>query len=165
MSSVGDCEFEGPCTREDVVEPVRNHFDCSVCAVAGASGSEFVCFFWKPISPPLQQGDPKSRTRLLSIRTFSPLANQRGALTCPDSRMAVGLAQCSMSGLAQFVSSRGLGALREWCEEGYRAVQATDRELSGELLARLGGMPSESSLVRRVLVWIQFLTGFTTSRL
>ncbi|CAM9251274.1 unnamed protein product [Laminaria digitata] len=38
---------------------------------------------------------------------------------------------CSMSGLAQFVASRGLGTLQEWCEEGYIAVSNIDKELSG----------------------------------
>lgn len=37
-----------------------------------------------------------------------------------------------MSGLAQFVASRGLGTLQEWCEEGYHAVSNIDEELSGE---------------------------------
>ena len=45
-------------------------------------------------------------------------------------------ARChSMSGLAQFVASRGLGTLREWCEEGYKAVSKIDQELSGEGIA------------------------------
>lgn len=38
-----------------------------------------------------------------------------------------------MSGLAQFVAARGLGTLREWCEEGYNAVSAIDEQLSGEI--------------------------------
>lgn len=39
----------------------------------------------------------------------------------------------SMSGLAQFVAARGLGTLREWCEEGYKAVARIDEDLSGEM--------------------------------
>lgn len=38
----------------------------------------------------------------------------------------------SMSGLAQFVASRGLGTLQEWCEEGYHAVSNIDKEISSE---------------------------------
>ena len=37
---------------------------------------------------------------------------------------------CSMSGLAQFVSSRGIDELRQWCEEGYHAIQSLDQRLS-----------------------------------
>jgi ribonucleoside-triphosphate reductase (thioredoxin) len=40
---------------------------------------------------------------------------------------------CSMSGLAQFVAARGQHALREWCEEGYAAIQDADRALSKQL--------------------------------
>lgn len=39
----------------------------------------------------------------------------------------------SMSGLAQFVAARGLGTLKEWCEEGYKAVAQIDKDLSGEI--------------------------------
>ena len=37
----------------------------------------------------------------------------------------------SMSGIAQFISSRGIDKLREWCEQGYEHVQKTDKDLSG----------------------------------
>jgi ribonucleotide reductase alpha subunit len=37
---------------------------------------------------------------------------------------------CSISGVAQFVARRGMGALREWCEAGYREVQRSDARLS-----------------------------------
>ncbi|CAM9110639.1 unnamed protein product [Hapterophycus canaliculatus] len=43
------------------------------------------------------------------------------------------LTTLSMSGLAQFVAERGLGTLREWCEEGYNAVSKVDEELSAHL--------------------------------
>ena len=33
---------------------------------------------------------------------------------------------CSMSGLAQFIESRGLEELRRWCERGYQTIQETD---------------------------------------
>ena len=36
----------------------------------------------------------------------------------------------SMSGLAQFVGTRGLGCLRDWCEAGYATVQQRDAQLS-----------------------------------
>ena len=48
----------------------------------------------------------------------------------------VSVASLSMSGLAQFVTTRGLGALQEWCEEGYKAVSIIDEELSGEIHVR-----------------------------
>ncbi|DAZ95815.1 TPA: hypothetical protein N0F65_008534 [Lagenidium giganteum] len=38
---------------------------------------------------------------------------------------------CSMSGIAQFISARGLEEFRQWCEAGYDAVQKYDEELSG----------------------------------
>ncbi|GBG30374.1 Adenosylcobalamin-dependent ribonucleoside-triphosphate reductase [Hondaea fermentalgiana] len=41
---------------------------------------------------------------------------------------------CSMSGIAQFVASRGMHALHDWAEEGYATVQACDEEYS-ELFA------------------------------
>jgi len=37
---------------------------------------------------------------------------------------------CSMSGVAQFVASRGLEELRRWCDEGYGAIQEYDRKYS-----------------------------------
>jgi hypothetical protein len=37
---------------------------------------------------------------------------------------------CSMSGVAQFVASRGLDALAEWADEGYDAIQAYDQTYS-----------------------------------
>lgn len=37
---------------------------------------------------------------------------------------------CSMSGIAQFLTSRGLGVLKEWSEEGYAHIQKCDREIS-----------------------------------
>lgn len=37
---------------------------------------------------------------------------------------------CSMSGLAQFIESRGIGELHKWCEQGYRAIQEADVENS-----------------------------------
>lgn len=36
----------------------------------------------------------------------------------------------SLSGLAQFLAARGLGALREWCDLGYAQLQAQDASLS-----------------------------------
>ena len=35
-----------------------------------------------------------------------------------------------MSGVAQFIADRGLGALRDWCEAGYDEIQSTDKRLS-----------------------------------
>ncbi|RUS15087.1 hypothetical protein BC937DRAFT_92916 [Endogone sp. FLAS-F59071] len=37
---------------------------------------------------------------------------------------------CSISGIAQFVSQRGLHTLKEWCESGYQHIQKIDRDLS-----------------------------------
>jgi len=37
---------------------------------------------------------------------------------------------CSVSGVAQFVARRGMGALREWCEQGYAEVQRSDARVS-----------------------------------
>lgn len=37
---------------------------------------------------------------------------------------------CSMSGIQQFIASRGLLELREWCEKGYDAIQSFDKEFS-----------------------------------
>ncbi|KAI9220138.1 ribonucleotide reductase [Blastocladiella britannica] len=37
---------------------------------------------------------------------------------------------CSMSGLAQFISARGLDTLRDWSERGYAAIQAADTAVS-----------------------------------
>ncbi len=37
---------------------------------------------------------------------------------------------CSMSGIAQFVSSKGLHTLRTWCEEGYKALEKYDTTYS-----------------------------------
>lgn len=37
---------------------------------------------------------------------------------------------CSMSGVAQFIASRGLEELRLWCDEGYGAIQDYDRKYS-----------------------------------
>ena len=34
---------------------------------------------------------------------------------------------CSMSGIAQFVSQRGLHELREWCRAGYDVIQQHDK--------------------------------------
>jgi ribonucleoside-triphosphate reductase len=33
---------------------------------------------------------------------------------------------CSMSGLAQFIESRGLDELKRWCEKGYQTIQESD---------------------------------------
>ena len=38
----------------------------------------------------------------------------------------------SMSGLAQFVAARGQEELRQWCEQGYDALQQFDREISDQ---------------------------------
>lgn len=35
-----------------------------------------------------------------------------------------------MSGLAQFLAQRGVGALHDWCEQGYEHIQSYDEELS-----------------------------------
>lgn len=37
---------------------------------------------------------------------------------------------CSMSGIAQFISARGLDTLREWCLKGYDAIQEYDKAYS-----------------------------------
>ena len=37
---------------------------------------------------------------------------------------------CSMSGIAQFITARGLDELREWCVQGYDAIQQYDRKYS-----------------------------------
>ena len=37
---------------------------------------------------------------------------------------------CSMSGIAQFVAQHGLNQLKIWCDEGYKTVRETDKELS-----------------------------------
>ncbi|KNE68712.1 ribonucleoside-triphosphate reductase, adenosylcobalamin-dependent [Allomyces macrogynus ATCC 38327] len=37
---------------------------------------------------------------------------------------------CGISGVAQFVSARGLEELRDWCERGYDVLQSTDKEVS-----------------------------------
>eukprot|EP01097_Dermamoeba_algensis_P006941 TRINITY_DN4332_c0_g1_i1.p1 TRINITY_DN4332_c0_g1~~TRINITY_DN4332_c0_g1_i1.p1 ORF type:complete len:351 (-),score=63.87 TRINITY_DN4332_c0_g1_i1:688-1740(-) len=37
---------------------------------------------------------------------------------------------CSMSGIAQFISERGLDTLKTWCEEGYKSIQDYDRTYS-----------------------------------
>lgn len=39
---------------------------------------------------------------------------------------------CSMTGIAQFVTSRGLEALREWSDSGYKRIQQVDAKLSEE---------------------------------
>lgn len=46
---------------------------------------------------------------------------------------------CSMSGLAQFISQRGLEALRQWCEDGYAALQAVDERCGSSSSASLSG--------------------------
>lgn len=33
---------------------------------------------------------------------------------------------CSMSGIAQFITSRGIHTLKNWCEEGYKAIERYD---------------------------------------
>lgn len=33
---------------------------------------------------------------------------------------------CSMSGIAQFISNRGINTLKEWCDKGYEAIQRYD---------------------------------------
>ncbi|KDO21413.1 ribonucleoside-triphosphate reductase [Saprolegnia parasitica CBS 223.65] len=40
---------------------------------------------------------------------------------------------CSMSGVAQFLSHRGLHELQTWCNEGYEAIQAYDKQFSDAL--------------------------------
>ena len=37
---------------------------------------------------------------------------------------------CSMSGIAQFVSARGLHTLKQWCEEGYKKIEYYDEVYS-----------------------------------
>lgn len=37
---------------------------------------------------------------------------------------------CSMSGIAQFLTSRGLNTLKEWCEEGYQTIESWDEMYS-----------------------------------
>lgn len=37
----------------------------------------------------------------------------------------------SLSGIAQFISSRGIEKLKDWCEAGYQQVQESDERLSG----------------------------------
>ena len=40
---------------------------------------------------------------------------------------------CSVSGVAQFTAKHGLHGLRDWCEDGYDEVGATDQKLSNWL--------------------------------
>jgi adenosylcobalamin-dependent ribonucleoside-triphosphate reductase len=37
---------------------------------------------------------------------------------------------CSMSGIAQFITSKGLNTLKTWCEEGYKAIERYDESYS-----------------------------------
>lgn len=37
----------------------------------------------------------------------------------------------SLSGIAQFISARGMDEMKRWCEEGYQQVQRADESLSG----------------------------------
>jgi ribonucleoside-triphosphate reductase len=37
---------------------------------------------------------------------------------------------CSMSGIAQFISKKGLHELKSWCESGYNAIQEYDKKFS-----------------------------------
>jgi ribonucleoside-triphosphate reductase len=37
---------------------------------------------------------------------------------------------CSMSGIAQFISQKGIEEFRKWCQGGYAAIQQYDREFS-----------------------------------
>ena len=37
---------------------------------------------------------------------------------------------CSMSGIAQFIANRGVGALKDWMDEGYDHIQKLDKEYS-----------------------------------
>lgn len=37
---------------------------------------------------------------------------------------------CSMSGIAQFISSRGINVLKQWCEEGYTTIEHWDEVYS-----------------------------------
>ncbi|CAG8462682.1 2785_t:CDS:10 [Funneliformis mosseae] len=37
---------------------------------------------------------------------------------------------CGLSGVAQFISQRGLAELKTWCEEGYKHIQNVDKEIS-----------------------------------
>lgn len=37
---------------------------------------------------------------------------------------------CSMSGIAQFMTSRGINTLKQWCEEGYKAIERYDEVYS-----------------------------------
>eukprot|EP00954_Amorphochlora_amoebiformis_P018264 1324906-Amorphochlora_amoeboformis.AAC.1 len=37
---------------------------------------------------------------------------------------------CSMTGIAQFITSRGVGGLKEWCNRGYDKIQKLDEKLS-----------------------------------
>jgi len=37
---------------------------------------------------------------------------------------------CSLSGIAQFISSRGIHELKKWCEEGYKTINEYDKRLS-----------------------------------
>lgn len=37
---------------------------------------------------------------------------------------------CSMSGIAQFISHKGMGELQRWCDKGYTEIQTIDKELS-----------------------------------
>lgn len=41
---------------------------------------------------------------------------------------------CSMSGIAQFVSTRGIDNLVKWCDQGYEFLRKYDEYLSDELL-------------------------------
>lgn len=37
---------------------------------------------------------------------------------------------CSMTGITQFISKRGLHELKEWCQEGYKTLKEEDKRLS-----------------------------------
>ena len=39
-----------------------------------------------------------------------------------------------MSGITQFISSRGLDELKKWCEEGYTLIQNQDKIISGNFI-------------------------------
>lgn len=39
---------------------------------------------------------------------------------------------CSMSGVAQFISQRGLHELQQWCDSGYTAIQKYDEQFSDQ---------------------------------
>jgi hypothetical protein len=68
---------------------------------------------------------------------------------------------CSMSGIAQFISVRGLSEFKDWCTQGYEAIQKIDQKYhvlfirtilqADTTLGYLNGLRFQSRLRRRLL--------------